>query len=124
MVCADAFAPGQTLSRSLGLMGADIILSPSSWAVPADHDQQKEPYGQLWLDNYQPVARDFRLWIAGVSNVGWLTGGPWRCRKCIDCSLLIAPSGGAVLAGPYGENAEAILYHDVELEPKPSRTVT
>ena len=34
------------------------------------------------------------------------------------------PSGRAVLAGPYGENAEVILYHDVELEPRPSRTVT
>jgi predicted amidohydrolase len=33
MICADAFASGQVISRSLGYMGADIIVSPSSWAV-------------------------------------------------------------------------------------------
>ncbi len=121
MICADAFARGQTVSRTLGLMGADIILSPSSWAVPANHDQKKEPYGQLWLDNYQPVARDFQLWIAGVSNVGALTHGPWQGRKCIGCSLLIGPKGEVMLRGPYGENAETILYADVQLKPRPTR---
>ena len=33
--------------------------------------------GNLWRDNYGPVASDFRLWIAGVSNVGPITAGPW-----------------------------------------------
>jgi predicted amidohydrolase len=49
MICADAFAPGQVLSRSLAMMGAKFILSPCAWAVPADHDNVLEPYGQLWL---------------------------------------------------------------------------
>lgn len=121
MICADAFARGQSVSRALGLMGADIILSPSAWAVPADHDQAREPYGRLWLDSYGPVARDFRLWIAGVSNVGRLTAGPWAGRKCIGCSLLIGPSGEPVLQGPYGEHAEALLIASVALEPRPAR---
>lgn len=121
MICSDAFAAGQVISRSLGLMGAGMVLSPSSWAVPADHDQQQEPYGKLWLDNYQPVARDFRLWIAGVSNVGWITAGPWRGRKCIGCSLLIAAGGQPMVTGPYGEKAECILYHDVVLERRPAQ---
>ena len=120
MICADAFARGQVISRALGWMGADIILSPCAWAVPADHENQREPYGKLWLDNYQPVARDFRIWIAGVSNVGWLTEGPWKGRKCIGCSLLINPNGEAVLTGPYGPEAEALLYREVTLEPRPA----
>ena len=86
MICADAFAPGQVISRTLGLMGAEIILSPCAWAVPAEHDNAKEPYGQLWRDNYAPVAHDFGMWIAGVSNVGPITNGPWAGRKCIGCS--------------------------------------
>ena len=102
-------------------MGADIILSPSAWAVPADHDNEKEPYGAIWLKNYQPVARDFRLWIAGVSNVGWITDGPWKGRKCIGCSLVIGSSGDPVLRGPYGVDAEAVLYVDVKLEPRPAQ---
>ena len=121
MICADAFARGQIVSRTLGLMGADIILSPCAWAVPADHDNEKEPYGRLWLDNYCPVARDFKLWIAGVSNVGWLTDGPWKGRKCIGCSLVIDPDGEQLLMGPYGPDAETILYADIELRPRPAR---
>jgi predicted amidohydrolase len=121
MICADAFARGQVIGRTLGLMGADIILSPCAWAVPADHNNTKEPYGQLWLDNYCPVARDFHLWIAGVSNVGWLDDGPWNGRKCIGCSLVVGPGGRKVLMGPYGADAEAMLYTDINIEPRPAR---
>jgi predicted amidohydrolase len=121
MICADAFARGQVIARTLGLMGAGIILSPCAWAVPADHDNTREPYGKLWRDNYGPVARDFRLWIVGVSNVGWLTAGPWQGRKCIGCSLLVGPDGEARLTGPYGEDAETILYAEVRPEPRPAQ---
>jgi predicted amidohydrolase len=121
MICADAFARGQVISRALGFMGADIILSPCAWAVPANHQQESEPYGKLWLDNYQPVARDFRIWIAGVSNVGWITDGPWKGWKCIGCSLVVGPSGEQILMGPYGENAETILYAEIKTEPRPAR---
>ena len=89
--------------------------------MPADHDNTREPYGQLWLDNYRPVARDFRLWMVGVSNVGRLEAGPCAGRKCIGCSLAIAPDGRVVVLGPYGHEAEAILYVDVQLEPRPAR---
>jgi predicted amidohydrolase len=121
MVCADGFARGQTVSRALGLMGADLILSPCAWAVPPDHDNAREPYGQLWLDNYCPVARDFRLWIVGVSNVGRLTDGPWQSRQCIGCSLVVNPDGAAVVRGPYGVDAEALLYTNIQSEPRPAR---
>jgi predicted amidohydrolase len=109
MICADAFAKDQAISRALAMMGAQIILSPCSWAVPADHDNQREPYGKLWLDNYQPVAREFGLWIAGVSNVGPITDGPWSGRKCIGCSLVIGPEGEVAYKAPYGESAEHLV---------------
>ena len=121
MICADAFAKGQVISRTLGMMGADVILSPCAWAVEADHDNAREPYGQLWLDNYGPVARDFQLWIAGVSNVGWLTDGPWQGRKCIGCSLVVDPTGAARTRGPYGVAAETILYTEITPRPRPAR---
>jgi predicted amidohydrolase len=121
MICADAFARGQVVSRTLGLMGADVILSPCAWAVPANHDNVREPYGQLWRDNYGPVARSFRLWIAGCSNVGPITGGPWAGRKCIGCSLLVGPDGAPVLQGPYGEDAEVLLSAEIEPVPRPAQ---
>jgi predicted amidohydrolase len=114
MVCADAFASGQVVSRTLALMDATVILSPCAWAVPANHDEVRDPYGQVWLDNYVPVARDFRVWIAGCSNVGLINDGPWRGRNCIGCSLVIGPGGERVLRGPYGVDAETILYVDVK----------
>ncbi len=113
MICADGFAPGQSISRALGMMGARYVLSPCAWAVPADHDNAREPYGQSWLDNYGPVAREFELTIAGVSNVGPINAGPWQGRKCIGNSLVIGPDGREMLRGPYGENAGALLRVEV-----------
>jgi len=121
MICADAFAKDHVLSRSLCYMGADIILSPSAWAVPSDHDNNKNPYGDTWRNAYMPVAKDFRVWIAGVSNVGNIEAGPWAGWKCIGCSLVIGPNGEQLLQGPYGVDAETILYVDVKLIKRPAR---
>lgn len=121
MICADGFAKGQVLSRSLALMGADVILSPCAWAVPADYDPIAKPYGQLWRDNYGPVARDFQIWIAGASNVGPLTAGPWAGRNCIGCSLVVGPDGQQRLMGSYGPQADEILYAEIEPVPRPAQ---
>ena len=113
MICADGFAAGEVVGRTLGLMGADVILSPSAWAVPADHDNRKDPYGKLWHDCYGAVANEYGLWVVGVSNVGPIPAGPWAGRKCIGCSLVVAPGGEPVVQGPHGSEAEAVLYVDV-----------
>lgn len=120
-ICADANADDFVLTRSLGYMGADVILSPCSWAVPADHDNEKEPYGDLWKGAYGPIAKDFSMWIAGCSNVGWMSDGPWKDWKGIGCSLLMNPDGAAVLFGPYGEDADVILYADITPLPRPAQ---
>jgi predicted amidohydrolase len=117
MICADGFAEDRVVARTLGLMGAELILSPSAWAVPADHDQDAEPYGHLWRNAYGPVCREHELFIVGVSNVGWIAAGPWEGRKCIGCSLLMGPDG-IVAEGPYGVDAETI----VRAEIAPGRT--
>ncbi len=121
MICADGFAKGQVLSRSLCYMGADVILSPSAWAVPGDHDNVRKPYGETWRKAYQPVAREFSTAIFGASNVGEISDGPWKGRKCIGCSLAIDASGEEILQGPYGVDAECILYVDVNPVPRPAR---
>ena len=121
MICADGFAPGQVVSRSLALMGAQVILSPCAWAVPPDHDNVKEPYGRLWIDNYGPVARDFKMWIAGASNVGLISAGQWTGHPCIGCSLVINPAGQPALRGPCGSDASALLLVEIELNTPPLR---
>jgi len=124
MICADATTRDQIIPRSLSYMGADVILSPSSWAVPADHDNNQDPYGGLWKDAYKPVAEDFRVWIASCSNVGWMTGGPWSGWRGIGCSMVIGPGGEEFLNAPYGEDADTILYVEIRPEPRPGQGTT
>ena len=121
MICADGFARNQVISRSLCYLGADLIVSPCAWAVTGERDNEKEPYGKLWKDAYIPVAKEFCVWIAGVSNVGAIEAGPWASRKCIGCSLVIGPRGEQIVQGPYGVGAETILFVDVEPVQRPAR---
>jgi predicted amidohydrolase len=115
-ICADNFSDSLAVGHVLARMGAQVILSPSAWAVDADHDNARAPYGQLWLDAYTELARLYDVTVIGTSNVGRLAAGPWTGRKCIGCSLAVGPTG--VLArGPYGEAAEAVTV--VEVEPRP-----
>ena len=121
MICADGFSKDRIVPRALGYMGADIILSPSAWAVPGDHDNTREPYGKEWYASYVPVAREFSIAIISVSNVGDMVAGPWQGMKCIGCSLAIDAAGEEMLQGPYGRDAECILYLEVKPVPRPAR---
>jgi len=121
MVCSDAFAEERVISQSLAYMGADIILSPSSWAVPPDHDLVSDPPGKRWLAHYGPVAQKFKIWIAGVSNVGPMSAGPWRGYACIGNSLLVDSEGKIAAEGPCGMDKEAVIYADVQPVQRPAR---
>jgi predicted amidohydrolase len=112
--CADNFGNSLAIGHVLARMGAQLILSPSAWAVDADHDNERQPYGQLWLDSYTELARLYDLTVLGVSNVGRLTAGPWAGRKVIGCSLAVGPGGPVLAQGPYGEHAEALVVVAVE----------
>ena len=95
-----------------------ILLSPSAWAVPAEHDPTVEPYGSLWEGSYRTLASLYAMPVLGVSNVGWVTGGPWAGRKCIGCSLAVGPRGEILAKGPYGVDAEKLIVVDVDLRRK------
>lgn len=120
-ICADNFPDALVLGHTLARMGAQMILSPCAWAVDADHDNVKEPYGGMWREAYTTLARLHDLTIVGVSDVGPITGGVWEGKKCIGCSLAVGPGGEIIAEGPYGETAEALLV--IEVEPVP-REVT
>jgi predicted amidohydrolase len=120
-ICADAFAKDKTLTRSLGYMGADIVLSPSSWAVPPDFDNEVTPYGAEWNSVYEPVAKEFNMWIIGVTNVGPVTDGPWKGWNCIGTSLVVNPDGEEFYQAPYGVRADTIMYIDIKTVERPAR---
>lgn len=113
-ICADNFPNSLALGHSLARMGAQILFSPSAWAVEAEHDNSREPYGHLWKNSYTTLARLYDMTVIGVSNVGWLRGGPWQGRKCIGCSLAVGPGGQILAEGPYGHTAEKLIVVDVK----------
>jgi predicted amidohydrolase len=118
-ICADNFPNSLAIGHVLARMGAQLLLSPSAWAVDADHDNQVNPYGERWRRAYCELGRLYDLPVIGVSNVGWLTDGPWKGRKAIGCSLATNHRGKVLAEGPYGESAEALIVIDVELrEPR------
>ncbi|MBI2516296.1 MAG: carbon-nitrogen hydrolase family protein [Opitutae bacterium] len=121
MICADGYVPGHYVGRTLGLKGADVILSPSAWAVRPDHDNEKRPYGADWERNYAAVAREFHVWVAGCSNVGRVAGGPWNSYLCIGRSMVVDPAGRTALVGPFGATAEEIMLLRVSPRPRPAR---
>jgi predicted amidohydrolase len=116
-ICADNFPESLVFGHALARMGVRTLLSPCAWAVPADHDNSKEPYGDLWLTAYGRLATLYDMTVIGVSCVGWLTGGPWKGRKCIGNSLAVGPGGRTLAVGPYGVDAEALTVVEVTQSP-------
>lgn len=112
-VCADNAPDSLALGRALGQMGAQVLLSPCAWAVPPDHDEDREPYGRMWLDAYTALASEYRMPVVGVSNVGPVIGGPWDGRRCIGASLAVGPSGEVLARGRY--DAEDLVVVTVPL---------
>ncbi|MCW4026701.1 MAG: carbon-nitrogen hydrolase family protein [Candidatus Bathyarchaeota archaeon] len=108
-ICADNFQNSLAIGHVLARMGAHFILSPSAWAVEADHDNTKQPYGEIWKKAYSQLCSLYEITVVGVSNVGWITGGPWKGRKAIGCSLAVGPEGKVLAQGPYGSDAEALI---------------
>ena len=95
-ICADNFPDSLELGRSLGRMGCRLLLSPCAWAVDGDHDDAEKPYGDLWLESYTKLAKDYRMTVVGVSNFGPINAGPWAGRRCIGKSLAVGPDGEVI----------------------------
>ena len=114
-ICADNYWDSRAVGHVLCRMGAQLILSPSAWAVVPDHDEERDPYGDDWLPSFTELARLYDVAVIGVSNVGMMTGGPWAGRPCIGKSLAVGPGGEVLAWGPYGVDAEALVTVDVPL---------
>ena len=117
-ICADNFPDSLVLGHSLARMGAQILLSPSAWAVPADHDPLVEPYGALWEAPTAAWQRCTRCrWWESATWAG-IAGGPWSGRKCIGCSLTMGADGTVLAKGTYGVDAQELIVAEIALRPR------
>lgn len=114
-ICAYNLPDSLDIAAVLARMGAQVLLSPSAWAVPPDHDQASEPYGQLWRGAYRTVAARHGLPVVGVSSVGVIADGPWHGHRMIGCSLAMDGDGRVVAQGSCGERAEELVLCDLPL---------
>ncbi len=124
LICADASSKDYILPRSMGYLGAGLILLPSAWAVPPDFDNEKEPYGGMWEKAFKTVCREFNLNIAAVSNVGTIIDGPWENWDCIGNSMLMENGGEKLFVLPHGVNADTIVYQQINLVKRPGQGTT
>ncbi|MBK8501670.1 MAG: carbon-nitrogen hydrolase family protein [Saprospiraceae bacterium] len=117
-ICADNAPATNELGHALALMGADIILSPCSWAVPPDFDQNKTPYGDIWKQSYSEIARRHHIPVVGVSNTGLVKDGAWKGWWCIGASLVVSKDGNIQKQFDYTREASTLYSIEVELREK------
>ncbi|PSR21441.1 MAG: carbon-nitrogen hydrolase family protein [Sulfobacillus acidophilus] len=112
-ICADNFVQSRVLGEALGWMGTRWLFSPCAWAVSADNIQSQDEYLAFWLESYRYLAKNYRMTVVAVSNVGVLRGGAWDGWHCIGSSVVVGPDGQVVERAPYGVNADVLVVVDL-----------
>lgn len=112
-ICADNLSPSLCLGHSLARMGAQLLLSPSAWAVTPDRDVIAQPYGEEWHSPYSTLSKLYQIPVIGVSNVGQMPSGVWKGWKAIGNSIAYDSNGKCVAVLPYGVDAETV--HVIEV---------
>ncbi len=114
-ICADNSPASNQLGHALGIMGADIILSPCSWAVPPDFDHEKTPYGDIWKKSYTEIASKYQIPVVGVSNTGEVLDGAWKGWYCIGASLVVNRHGKIQKQFDFTKTGSKLYVIEIEL---------
>ncbi len=113
-ICSDNYKDGLAIGHTLARMGAQLILSPSSWTVSYASTEEEDPYGEKWIEPYSVLARLFGLVVVGTTSVGVIVGGPYEGMKMVGCSLAVGPQG-IIARGRYNEFAGELVIAEVEI---------
>lgn len=92
-ICSDNYIDALSIGNCLGRMGAELILSPSSWTVDHSLSESDSIYEDKWLKPYSTLAQMFSIVVVGVTSVGYIVGGPYEGKKMIGQSLVVGPQG-------------------------------
>lgn len=92
-ICADNYIDAIDIGHALARMGAQVILSPSSWTVEHSVTEADDPYNDKWIKPLSIIAETHGLVIASATSVGYIVGGPYEGKKMVGRSLCIGPNG-------------------------------
>lgn len=113
-ICADNYSDALCLGHSLARMGAQIILSPSSWTVDHYVTEEMNPYNDKWIKPLSEIATLYEIPVLSTTCVGYIVGGPYEGKKMIGCSLAV-DKNGKVTQGEFNEFAGDLKVVDIEL---------
>ncbi len=118
-VCADNYIDGLAIGHTLGRMGAQIILSPSSWTSSFAVDEVVDPYEDKWLAPFFMLSKMYEMFVASSTSVGYIVGGPYEGKKMVGRSLVTGPEG-IVCQGPFNEFAGDVVHAELQLKKNPA----
>jgi len=107
-ICADNYIDGLPIGHTLGRMGAQVVLSPSSWTVDFSVDETQDPYKEKWIKPYSTLAGLYNMAVIGTTSVGYIVGGPYEGKKMIGCSLAV-DQNGILARGVFNEFAGELI---------------
>ena len=110
-ICSDNYKDSLVLGHGLARMGAQIILSPSSWTVDYEATEQDDPYHDKWLMPYSHLADLYDIIVVGTTSVGYIVGGPYEGKKSVGCSLAVGRNK-KLAEGSFNEIASELIVFD------------
>jgi predicted amidohydrolase len=114
-ICADNYIDGLSIGHTLARMGAELIVSPSSWTSGFEFIEGTDPYKDKWMRPFLTLSKLYRIHVASCTSVGYIVGGPYEGKKMIGRSLLVGPRG-VVAEGPFNEFAGELVHSDIDLQ--------
>ncbi len=113
-ICADNYIEGLCIGHTLARMGAQIILSPSSWTVDYSITEEDDPYKDKWLKPLGILASLYNIVLVTTTSVGYIVGGPYEGKKQVGCSLAVGEKG--ILAqGQFNEFAGELVIAEFDV---------
>lgn len=113
-ICADNYIESLSLGHSLARMGAQIILSPSSWTVDYSITEEDDPYEDKWVKPLSTLAQLYNMVVVSTTSVGYIVGGPYEGKKKVGCSLAVNQQG-IIAQGQFNEFAGELTVCEFEV---------
>ena len=113
-ICADNYMEALHIGKTLAHMGAQIILSPSSWTVDHSVNEEIDPYNDKWIKPLSLLATLYEIPVVSTTSVGYIVGGPYMGKKMVGCSLAVHKNGN-ITQGEFNEFTSDLKVVELDL---------